>query len=250
MDSIRREPICTPSEAARSMQTFLWKDHGRVYLYPNPESLASGATEHLVRILRAGLAQAPRFHWVLAGGKTPAACYRQMARETLDWQRLDLSLGDERCLPVDHPERNDTLVRNTLLQAEGPRLARFEPMRAEWGAEAGSAHHARVLETLGSIDLVLLGMGEDGHTASLFPGHASLSSEAPVVPEHAAPKPPPERISLGLTLLQRARHRVFLVTGGSKCAILQALDQGQCLPVGQVGAGDWFIDQDAWFRSE
>ena len=79
MDSTRPVPICTPSENARSMQTFLWKDHGRVYLYPNPESLALGATEHLVRILRAGLAQAPRFHWVLAGGKTPAACYRQMA---------------------------------------------------------------------------------------------------------------------------------------------------------------------------
>ncbi len=230
------------------MRTFLWKDHGRVYLYPDPESLASGATEHLVRILQTGLAQASRFHWVLAGGKTPAACYRQMTRETLDWQRLDLSLGDERCLPVDHPERNDTLIRNTLLQAEGPRLARFEPMRAEWGAEVASAHHAKVLETLGPIDLVMLGMGEDGHTASLFPGHASLSSPAPVVPEFSAPKPPPERISLGLTLLQKARQRVFLVSGESKRAILQALDRGQRLPVGQVGAGDWFIDQDAWFE--
>ncbi|NDU85593.1 MAG: 6-phosphogluconolactonase [Ferrovum sp.] len=225
--------------------SFEWK-LGHVILCPSTEELAQVAAEHIARSVSTELTHRPRFHLSLAGGNTPAACYRQLAVIPLEWSRVVLSLGDERCLPWGHPERNESLVRDTLVDPAGAGAARFESVPAELGAEEGSQQYARILTQLGPPNLALLGLGEDGHTASLFPGNPALALTEAAVPVHGAPKSPADRISMGLGWLQQAQERIFLVTGASKRAILRELSQGAPLPAALVGSAYWYIEESAW----
>ncbi|RMG38819.1 MAG: 6-phosphogluconolactonase [Gammaproteobacteria bacterium] len=171
------------------------------------------------------------FSLVLAGGTTPLATYRLLARdgdERPDWH---LYYGDERCLPPEHPERNSRMVEQTgLTRLVGGHL----PIPAELGPETAALRYTGLIMPALPFDLVLLGMGEDGHTASLFPGRQWPAG--PVIPVHDAPKPPPERVSLSPTTLQACRHMLILVSGESKREALQAWRRGADLPVARVAA--------------
>ena len=190
------------------------------------------------------------FHIVLAGGGTPRRLYRALAGEDHDWPRWHVWFGDERCLPADDPERNSRMARDAWLGQVAIPAGNVHVIPAEQGAEAAALAYARSLSGVGPFDLVLLGMGQDGHTASLFPGHdwgdAADAPDALAVAD--APKPPPDRVSLSAARLSRARRVLFLITGADKRDALARWRRGEALPVGAIrpDAGvDVLMDNEA-----
>ena len=178
------------------------------------------------RAEREALAARGVFHVVLAGGNTPRSVYQALARERHDWPRWQVWFGDERCLPVDHPERNSVMARAALLDHDFARNPAMHPIPGELGARAAAHAYAEELAGVPTFDLVLLGLGEDGHTASLFPGYTA-GAEADVLAVFDAPKPPPERVSLSASRLSRARQVLFLVSGAGKRAALRRWRAGE-----------------------
>lgn len=170
---------------------------------------------------------------VLAGGRTPRLLYRLLARSPLPWERLVLIPSDERCLPAGHPERNDTLLAAELLDRL-PRRPVFHPIPAELGPERGAAAFEPLLPSLPPLGVAILGLGEDGHTASLFPGHPALAATTRAAPVRDAPKPPRQRVTLTLAALNEAAHAIFLVTGSGKRAALARWQAGEPLPAARV----------------
>lgn len=154
---------------------------------------------------------------VLAGGTTPLAAYARLDAIDLDWTGVHLWYGDERCVPFAHPDSNHGAVAG-VLRAPG---AVWHPMPGPLGPAAGAAAYAAELERAGAaFDLVLNGMGPDGHTASLFPHHAVLAATGLTAGIGDAPKPPPARITLTLGALNAGARLVLLVTGAGKAPAL------------------------------
>lgn len=185
------------------------------------------------------------FRIALAGGETPRRCYERLRHLAVDWAHVQVYFGDERCLPHGDAGRNDSMAHDALLDHVPIPPGNVHAIPAELGARSAAAAYAAVLGNDGPLDLVLLGMGEDGHTASLFPGNPALESTASVVPVFDAPKPPPERVSLGVNALNAARERIFLVAGAGKRDALERLTHG-ALPVSRIAAAEWHLDRAAW----
>jgi 6-phosphogluconolactonase len=182
---------------------------------------------------------------VLAGGTTPARAYRLLAERPVDWGLVTVLFGDERCVPPDDPESNYRAAREALLDRVHP--LSLHRMPGELGAEAAAALYEPIVRQLTPLDLVLLGMGPDGHTASLFPGHPELQTEGCVVAVHDAPKPPPDRVSLTLSALREARRVVFIVTGADKAEPLALAERGE-VPSGMVPGAEYIVDRAAAAR--
>jgi len=217
----------------------------RWHIFTDTDAVREEVTRRLAQTAAAAIGRSGAFHVALAGGRTPAAIYAQLARQALDWSRWFIYFGDERCLPRGHAERNDTMVHNQWLDHVAIPIDQVFAMPAELGAEDGAANYRRTLALAPTFDLVLLGLGEDGHTASLFPGHPR-NGEA-VLPVHDAPKPPPDRISLSAPRLSDAHAVWFVVTGEDKRAALERWRRGDDIPARAVrpDAGvDIFTDVD------
>ncbi len=194
-------------------------------------AVAARAARLIGDLLDATLAARGRAHLALAGGTTPAGAYAQL--QCGDWNGVELWFGDERCVGPDDPESNYRMVAETLLgHAAGALVHRIE---GELGAEpAAAAYDALLRERVSAdggllpvLDIVLLGIGEDGHTASLFPHNPALAAAGVTcVAVHDAPKPPPDRVSLSLELLRRAHATILLASGPGKAdALARALAQ-------------------------
>ncbi|MCW3047263.1 MAG: pgl [Solirubrobacterales bacterium] len=160
-------------------------------------------------------------HLALSGGSTPKLAHRKLGPRVGDWEGVHVWFADERCVGPDDPESNARLVRETL-DAPGAIVHRIP---GELGPEAAAAAYAEELDDV-VLDAVLLGMGPDGHTASLFPGHPALHADGAVVAIRDAPKPPPERVSLTLRTLNAAHRLVLLVTGEGKADALARVVAG------------------------
>ena len=146
---------------------------------------------------------------------------------------------------MGHIERNDTMIREKLFLQQNNAENNFHPVAAELGPEKGAQEYAAILDAAGDMDIVILGMGEDGHTASLFPGDVALADMRSAVPVYDAPKPPAQRISAGLSTLKNAAISIVITTGESKRQALKKISQGEELPIAMVGVDLWFIDQAA-----
>jgi 6-phosphogluconolactonase len=179
---------------------------------------------------------------VLAGGSTPARAYQLLSEATLEWGRITVLFGDERCVPPDHPESNFLMARRSLLDRVNP--GSVHRMAGELGPDVAASLYAPIVRWLSPLDLVLLGMGPDGHTASLFPGHPEVSAEGMVVGVRGAPKPPPERVSLTLGCLRQAKRVVFIVTGADKAAAFAAAARGE-VPSGMIPKAEYLADRAA-----
>jgi 6-phosphogluconolactonase len=208
----------TPSPSASNV---------RLEVLESPEALARRCSETIASAIDLALAERDRCQIALAGGRTPAATYRHLGQEHLPWERVDVLLGDERWVSSDDEASNARLVRSTLM-AEGPgREARLHPVPTHLaspaeGAEAYAATLAQLCAgTPPVLDLVLLGLGDDGHTASLFPGTAATRvRDRPVAVGEGKGTP---RITLTAPVLCAARRVVFLVSGADKALALQRL---------------------------
>jgi 6-phosphogluconolactonase len=194
-------------------------------LFPaaDPEALAGAVVERFCEAVAEAAATKERPAVALCGGRSPEAAYRLLSERDLPWERVDLYLTDERCVPPTDPQANAALIRNVLCQGRAA-AATLHEVAGELGPQqAASRYEALLRERLtGPIDVVLLGIGEDGHIASLFPGHPALRAEPDrlVVGVEDAPKPPPQRVSLTLETLRGAKLAILIATGTAKAAAL------------------------------
>jgi 6-phosphogluconolactonase len=238
----------------------------RVEVVADPEELAEAAA----RLALADLEDAVEAHgsatWVLTGGGTPAAAYRRLAghdlRAGVEWDRVRVAMGDERCVPAGHPESNWGQAAAALLDhVPIPDHHRLRP-RGELPAEQAADAYRQALRELPAgagggprLELVWLGVGEDGHCLSLFPGHPELEvTDRLVVAVHDAPKPPPERISLTLAALAGTERLLVLAAGPAKAApVARARAGDDRLPVTRAvevvraagGTVTWLLDRAA-----
>lgn len=223
----------------------------RWHIYPDEAELAETASSAILRIANQAIAERGEYLIVLSGGKTPKAIYERLAESAADWTRWKIYFGDERCLPVDHPDRNSVMAATAWLgRVTIPREQIFQ-IPAERGSEAGAEAYQKILAGVGSFDLVLLGLGEDGHTASLFPGHdwGEGAEEISVLPVQGAPKPPGERVSLSAFRLSHARQVLVFASGAAKAPAVTAWRSGQNLPIAAVRAPtgvDALLTLDVW----
>ena len=209
------------------------------------EELARAAADHLAGLILECVEHRGRCRVALPGGNTPARCLALLAQASLPWERVHWYLGDERCYPAGHDGRNDVMLDAQLWSRIDAAAGNRHPIAAELGPEPAAALYSEEIRAAGLLDIALLGMGEDGHTASLFPDNEALGDTRPVVPVHRAPKPPPERVSLGISTLQSATERIVLVAGRDKRDALRRVEAGERLPITLVGPLLWFIDAGA-----
>jgi len=205
----------------------------RWHVLDNPDAVATQAAQRILQAASRAIAERDLFRIVLAGGGTPQAAYRLLVGADTDWSRWEVYFGDERCLPVDDAERNSLMAAGALLDSVAVPAANVHPIPAERGAEAAAEEYEPVVRAALPFDLVLLGIGEDGHTASLFPGQQHPADQL-VHAVHEAPKPPPDRVSLSARALSEAREVLILVTGAGKRAAIQGWRAGERLPIAEI----------------
>ena len=203
----------------------------------DPDAVAATVAAEVASAIRGGLRTL-----VLAGGTTPKNAYRLLRQQELTWGGVTVLFGDERCVPPDHPDSNYRMAREELLDHVRP--ASVHRMAGELGAEAAAAAYDAVVAGLQPLDLVLLGIGEDGHTASLFPGNSALEAVGWAVAVHGAPKPPPDRVSLSLTTLRGAGRVLIMATGKDKAEAVKRAGRGE-VPSGMIPAAEWILDAAA-----
>jgi 6-phosphogluconolactonase len=238
-----------------------------VVVHRTADLLASAVAARLVTRL-VDLQSAGRIPSIVLTGGTIAdrvhrAVAESAARDAVDWSRVTLWWGDERFLPAGDPDRNETQVRAALLDRVAVDPARVHPMPAADGTLDADEAAERYAETLrraaapedhGAVptfDLVMLGIGPDGHVASLFPEHPTLYDERGVVGVHGSPKPPSTRVSLTFPSLNRAREVWFLASGESKArAVRLALGGAGRMQIPATGVRGsartlWLLDAEA-----
>ena len=212
------------------------------------DQVAIATYEHLLKSAEQAIAKHGSFKLVLAGGSTPEKVYRLLAKADLDWSKWFVYHGDERCLPVDHVDRNSLMAKKSFLAAVAIPDEQIFDIPAELGPELGAKAYADVVAKALPFDMVLLGMGEDGHTASLFPGHVhDLNALTHAV--YNSPKPPSERVSISAKALGETHELIFLITGANKQEAVRAWRAGADLPVATITCSqsiDIYIESDAW----
>lgn len=216
-----------------------------VFIHDDLDELSLAVAQRIAEAARRAIAARGVFHLALAGGETPRRCYEKLRSLSIDWAHVQLYIGDERCLPKGDAQRNDTMIRATLLEYISIPQANMHFISPELGACDAAAAYAALLERVKPLDMVLLGMGEDGHTASLFPGNPATAQDEIVVPVFGAPKPPSERVSLGMRTLNGAREKLFLVAGAGKSEALGRIVRGALLPAACVAGAEWHLDRAA-----
>ena len=236
-----------------------------VKVVAGPQALAQAGAELFVALARQGIETTGSFRVALSGGSTPLAMYDMLSQPPLssqvDWRNVFVYWGDERFVPQGDPENLFSSARARLLARVPIQQEHTYPWPTEnISPEDAARRYADVLQSTfqssqPKFDLVLLGMGPDGHTASLFPGSQEIAHPTNVltIPVYGAPKPPPTRLSFTSKLINDAEQVVFLVSGKDKAEALRAVIQGEPDPVrwpSQVvspvdGHLQWLIDEEA-----
>ncbi len=232
--------------------------------FTTPEEVADAAALDAIATLSIAIQERGYATWVLAGGSSPMAAYRQLAIEysdMIDWSKVTAVIGDERSVPLDDSDSNWGQISSALFHnGKTASMVQLRP-EVELSVEDTAMRYEAILRTLPVneegipyFDLVWLGVGEDGHTLSLFPGHSDFTpTKQLVIPIYNSPKPPSARITLTLRALEAtSRAIVFAVGAGKKAALAEALESGR-LPIAQAaihieqhgGYVTWLFDQAA-----
>ncbi len=230
-------------------QAHIFQGLSNALVFPDTETLAQALADDLARHIRTAVTAKGECHCVFPGGRSPRRVLELLREQDLPWPALHLYPSDERCVPVGDPERNDRLIEELLFGKGSFLPAHLHSIPAELGPEEGAVRFSRLLAQTPPFDIALLGVGLDGHIASLFPGHPTLTDERPAGPVWHAPKPPLERVSLGLGRLLSARQRIVVVIGQEKRELMEQVQRGADLPVMRVQPTEWYLDAEAAFQS-
>ena len=234
----------------------------RHYIYPDLDTLAAAFVCDLNRFLKETRAEDRTVHIALSGGSTPLAIYHQLASATWpeEWKHVHLYWGDERCVPASSTESNYGNARKFFLDPMGISEKRIHPIRGEADPQLEAERYSQLLRDqlpeengLPVFDWIWLGLGEDGHTASIFPDQIELwkSDQLCVVARH--PVTGQKRVTLTGTVINAARRVAFLVAGKSKSHIVNeiVMKEGDYLkyPAFYVAPDsdnlEWYLDMDA-----
>ncbi len=208
------------------------------------EQFAGAAADWIREKVEGVLKSEQRCHLMLAGGGTPLPVYEQLAKQPdLPWQRIVIYFGDERCVPPLTPENNAFTVISKLFPQGLPEGVSVHRMCGEEPPDQAAQAYESVLPQ--RIDILLLGMGEDGHTASIFPGSVALDEERRRVMPVIGNKPPMQRLTITPPVIREARHLLVMVQGEEKAdAVRWALMDGT-VPAALAAEGDWLLDRQA-----
>ena len=225
---------------------------------------ANEAAERIVSLARKSIATQGRFTLALSGGPTPRSLYTLLAsqeyRNRIEWDWALVFWGDERCVPPDHADSNYRLAHETLLSKVSIPLGSVHRMMGEADPEHAAMLYEQIIRRevparggLPALDLILLGIGPDGHTASLFPGTTALRETHRLVAANYVPQLNAHRITFTMPLINAAANVMFLVAGSDKADVLRAVLEGEfkpdVLPAQMVGpeAGQltWLVDEAA-----
>jgi 6-phosphogluconolactonase len=234
----------------------------QVVIQPSLEALSREAASRFQRLATESIAAVGRFSVALSGGSTPRVLYRLLGepplREVIDWPRVHLFWGDERFVPAEHPDSNYRMAREAFISKAPIPSGNVHRIPTESGnPETAAAQYEETLHRFfaqtPNFDLVLLGLGADGHTASLFPGSPALDEHDRLVLATHVPKLDAWRLTLTPPVLRRARHALFLVSGSDKAPILREVLEGPYdpnrLPAQLVrpekGDLTWLVDEAA-----
>ncbi|USN96783.1 MAG: 6-phosphogluconolactonase [Candidatus Nomurabacteria bacterium] len=231
-----------------------------IRVFDDPSLLAKAAAKQTVDVLKGAIETYGSAVWVLAGGSTPLMTYRIIAanhENDVDWSKVTVILGDERVGRLDGPDSNWHAINEIIGDLPTVKL---RPL-SDQSAENAAKNYSNQLSSLPKIDnglprfdLVWLGVGQDGHTLSLFPGHNSLlPANDLVIPVHDSPKPPRDRISLSLRALQGAATVVILAAGADKKRAVTEAQLNSQMPIGLAvaivetheGSVHWLVDTAA-----
>ncbi|WP_455380504.1 6-phosphogluconolactonase [Acidihalobacter prosperus] len=235
---------------------------GRCYTLSDAKTLYTTVTDRVLTLAHNAIQARGRFHLALAGGQTPQRLYECLAeRADVDWARWEIWFGDERCVPPDHQDSNYLMARNKLLEHVPIPENQIHPIikTSAFTPERAATEYADALTALlpshagwPLLDTVLLGVGPDGHTASLFPGTPILDIADTPVAAVQVPRLGAWRISLTLPVIRYARHLLFIVEGSGKNEILTRLIHGprkkeSLLPVERISNPhtEWYLDAAA-----
>lgn len=238
-----------------------------LHIVASGQELAAEAADLFIWLGNQAIRNEGRFRIALSGGSTPKALHGTLASpelaKQLDWSKVEFFFGDERCVPPDHPESNFCMAEATLFRPLGVTQDRVFRMHGEAQdqEQAARAYEAVLHEQFGTnppswprFDLILLGLGEDGHTASLFPGTEALRERTRLVVPNRSPKGVPQRLTLTAPVVNQARTVVFLVSGSGKASVVKQILEGQetdgnrfpaKLIRPEQGRLIWFLDQAA-----
>jgi len=234
----------------------------RISVFDDLKSLSNGAAELFRSLAHTAISVKGRFAVALSGGTTPRLLYTLLGsapyRNTIDWPRVHLFWADERCVPADHPASNYGLVCDTLLESIPLPGSNVHNVQGEADPEEAARAYEQIIKafygtaTIPSFDLIILGVGVDGHTASLFPGSVSILEAARMAIPVYLEDPQVNRVTLTMTVINHASHVLFLASGRAKASVLQnILYQGNSkgYPAGLVlpenGTVTWFLDREA-----
>jgi len=216
---------------------------------PASSLLARPAAEWLELEMNRAIAGRGACSVCLTGGRTPEPVYRELASvSSIDWSRVDVFFGDERAVPPDHPESNYLMVHRVLLSRVPVPASQVHRMEAERGdREAAAREYERVLPP--RLDVLVLGMGPDGHIASLFPGSAVLDERQRLVVPVVGAKAPVDRLTITPPVIEAARGVAVIATGEDKAAMVARAIEGPLapkeVPAQLARRGSWFLDEAA-----
>lgn len=213
-------------------------------VYDDFECASKAAADFIADKINESLSEKDICYVALPGGTSPIKCLGYLAAKNIPWQKVHWYLGDERCYPVGHDERNDVMLDNcfwTLLEQTN-----IHRIPTELGAEQAAEVYRDKISSFNHFDIAFLGMGEDGHTASLFPDNAALKDPRSVVPVYHSPKPPEHRVSLSVDTLKKAKYRIVVTTGISKLPLIRRIKDNEPLPINLIGDINWFTDKETF----
>ncbi len=236
-----------------------------IHVLEDETSLANEVADFLAWTVEDTLRRHAQFRLVLSGGSTPRALYRTLVRpewsQRIAWPRIRFFFGDERCVPPSHAESNYATAKASLFDPLGIPDTQVARMHGEEPHEDAAHRYESAIRqeftvdptTVPQFDLVLLGLGDDGHTASLFPGTAALEERTRLVVSGSSPTGVPQRVTMTYPLLNRAKVVAFLVTGAKKAAMVhRILDEGggqPMLPAARIQPTEgrllWYLDEAA-----